>query len=266
MEFDILAMILIGLVTGLMTGLTGASGVGVVVPMLTILLGFSIYEAIGTSLVVDIVASLAVTITYLKHGQVDRTGAWIALGSILGAQLGALIATRLPEGGLTAGFGLGMILMGIVIWRRNGGSTAPAGAENDAMPKQPFGQIAKAILLGFGIGIMTGITGAGGGIMILFVLILVLKFPMHKAIGTSTMIMAITALSGAIGYSVQGQIDIGAGVVVGLGAVVGGVASARLANTYSEQKLARVAGSIFMVLGVTMTIIQFTGVGFIAHG
>jgi len=73
------------------------------------------------------------------------------LGSILGAQLGALIATWLPEDGLIAGFGLVMILMGIVIWRRNGGSTAPAGAENDAMPKQPFGLIVKSILLGSGL-------------------------------------------------------------------------------------------------------------------
>ena len=97
-EFSILIMILIALVTGLMTGLTGASGVGVVVPMLTILLGFSIYEAIGTSLVVDIVASLVATVMYLKPSLVYRSEIWIALGSIMGAQIGALIATRLAEG------------------------------------------------------------------------------------------------------------------------------------------------------------------------
>ena len=50
-----------------------------------------------------------------------------------------------------------------------------------------------------------------------------------------------------------------------LGAIVGGVVSARLANTYSEQKLARVAGSILVVFRGTMTIIQFTGVGVIIN-
>jgi len=97
-EFSILVMIFMGLVTGLMTGLTGASGVGVVVPMLIILLGFSIYEAIGARLEVDIIASLLVIVTYLKPGLVYRTEIWIAIGSIMGAQIGALIATRLAEG------------------------------------------------------------------------------------------------------------------------------------------------------------------------
>ena len=97
-EFSILVMIFMGLVTGLMTGLTGASGVGVVVPMLTILLGFSIYEAIGARLEVDIIASLLVIVTYLKPGLVYRSEIWIAIGSIMVAQIGALIATRLSEG------------------------------------------------------------------------------------------------------------------------------------------------------------------------
>ena len=37
--------------------------------------------------------------------------------------------------------------------------------------------------------------------------------------------------------------------------LVGGVASAKLANTFSEQKLSQVAGGFFVVLGIIMTII-----------
>lgn len=259
-----IVMLVIGVVTGLATGLTGASGVVIVVPLLTMFLGFSIYEAIGTSLIVDVVASLAITITYLKHGNIERSGIWIALGSIVGAQAGALIATRLPEGGLAAGFGLSMIFMGVFMWLRAGNKIAPAGEGGD-VAKHTVGQILKAIALGFGIGIITGIVGAGGGIMILLVLILILKLPLHKAIGTSTMIMAITALSGAVGYGFQGQVNLLGGVLVGLGSIAGGIASAQLANNVSEQTLARVGASVFVVLGVVMTILQYTGTA-IAHG
>ena len=101
--------------------------------------------------------------------------------------------------------------------------------------------------------------GAGGGMMILFALIFILKFPLHKAIGTSTLIMAITALSGAAGYTMHGEIDIIAGVVVGIGAIFGGAASAKLANTFSEQKLARVAGGFFVALGIIMTFVLING-------
>jgi len=77
----LVAMILIGVFTGIVTGLTGASGVMVVVPLTTVLLGFPIHEAIGTSLMVNVVSSLAITYIYYKNGNVDlRSGIWIAIG------------------------------------------------------------------------------------------------------------------------------------------------------------------------------------------
>lgn len=254
---SIITMLLIGLITGVTTGLTGASGVAIVVPLLTLFLSFSVHSAIGTSLVVDVVASLAVVYTYYRHGNIElRSGVWILLGSVVGAQLGALIATNLPETGLGISFGLGMVLMGIVIWRRSRKPTEKdKSADEGAGSKPNRTQIAKASLIGVGIGLLTGIMGAGGGMMILFALIFILKFPLHKAIGTSTLIMAITAFSGAAGYAMHGEIDIIAGIVVGLGAIIGGLLSAKLANTFSEHRLAQVAGSFFVVLGIVMTII-----------
>jgi len=49
---EFVALMGIGLITGSVVGLTGASGVVVVVPLLTVLLGFSMHTAIGTSLFV----------------------------------------------------------------------------------------------------------------------------------------------------------------------------------------------------------------------
>jgi len=113
-----------------------------------------------------------------------------------------------------------------------------------------------SLLLGFGIGIVTGILGAGGGGMILIVLIFVLDFPLHVAIGTSVLIMAITATSGTIGYALHGNIKPGAGLVIGFSAVGGGILSALFANRVKEQKLAKAIGIIFMGLGIVMTVIR----------
>ena len=65
--------------------------------------------------------------------------------------------------------------------------------------------------------------------------------------------------SGAAGYARHGGVDLVAGVVVGIGAIIGGVASAKLANTFSEQKLSQVAGGFFVMLGIIMTIILMNG-------
>ena len=62
--------ILIGLATGLVVGITGASGVLLVVPLLTMLLKFSMHTAVGTSLFVDVITPLVVAFTYYRHGNV----------------------------------------------------------------------------------------------------------------------------------------------------------------------------------------------------
>ena len=67
----ILILIAIGLVSGLVMSLVGASAVMVIVPCLNIILGHEMHIAIGVSLLVDVLASLAVGYTYWKHGNVE---------------------------------------------------------------------------------------------------------------------------------------------------------------------------------------------------
>ncbi len=43
--------------------------------------------------------------------------------------------------------------------------------------------------------------------MFLLVLLIILKYPTRIAIGTSSLIMAMTSTSGTIGYALQGNVD-----------------------------------------------------------
>ncbi len=254
-------MALIGVFAGILTGLTGASGVMVVVPLTNFLLNFSVHESIGTSLMVDFIASLFISLTYHKYGNVDlRSGIWIAIGSILGAQLGTNFAVATPEVSLGRMFGIFLILMGAVMWKR--------GLNREVIAEK-FGKLLKfrtktqrvitALLVGFIIGIMTGIFGAGGGIMFLVTLIFVLNFPLHLAIGTSTLIMTITAGSGALGYALHRSIRPIAGLIIGLSAAYSGMRSAKFANRANERILAKIVGAIFILLGILMTTVHLLG-------
>ncbi len=240
-------MILIGLFTGMMTGLTGASGVAIVVPLLNLLLGFSVHESIGTSLLVDVIASVAVAWTYFRAGNIDfASGLWVAVGSIFGAQVGALWAVGVSAGGLQIGFGLCGIIMGIMLWRR-GLKSVPERQPMAGRKRYPI-----ALLLGFGVGIITGLIGAGGGIMIMLVLLFVLGMPIHIAIGTSTLMMTLTAISGTLAYGFHGNLNLEAGIVIGLSAVVGGVICATYANRVNAKLLSRIVSVIFVGLGLVM--------------
>ncbi|MEA2102755.1 MAG: sulfite exporter TauE/SafE family protein [Thermodesulfobacteriota bacterium] len=246
---SLIIMLFIGLVTGAMTGLTGASGVAIVVPLVNLVLGLSMHEAIGTSLMVDVIASIAVAWTYFRAGNIDlRSGLWVAAGSIVGAQFGADMAIAAPGNWLQTGFGVSCIIMGIMLWRR-GLNKEP---ERKHGPMSGSSRYLMALVLGLGVGIITGLIGAGGGVMIMLVLFFILGMPIHIAIGTSTLMMTLTALSGTIGYGLHGSLNLQAATVIGISAVAGGIMSARLANRINARILSRIVGAIFTLLGALM--------------
>jgi len=279
-----LLAIVIGVATGGITSLIGASGVMVVVPVLTMLFNVSIHTAIGTSLFVDVIASSTVSYSYYKNGNIElKSGIWIALTSIIGAQFGALFASKMGEGSLSSSFGIVLIIIGLLMVRKsykekNSSSDAQSkkytdmsedtgidgndkisnssGALNKFVHlKKEWQKILAALIIGLGIGILSGIFGAGGGVMILLALVVLMSFPLHKAIGTSTLIMAITALSSTVGYAARGNIDILLGSLLAAGAVVGGILGSRYANKVNEKTLRKVVGISFAVMGAVMTAI-----------
>lgn len=257
----IIVMILIGIFTGIVTGLTGASGVMVVVPLVSMLFNFSIHEAIGTSLMVNIIASLAISYTYYKHGNIDiKPVVWMAIGSIFGAQLGATFAAGMPEVGLGGSFGGFMAIMGVVMWKKGLNYESIANKTKKAVKfKTQTQKIWVTLILGFAVGLMTGVLGAGGGGMILLILIFVLNFPIHIAIGTSSLIMAISACSGTVGYALRGSIKPLAGLILGFSAAGSGMVSAIFANRVNEQILAKAIGIMFVIIGIIMSISNHLG-------
>src|ERR1035437_9156664 len=128
---EIFLVLLIGCFSGMVTGLTGASGVMVVVPLITILFKFPIHEAIGTSLVVDVLTSLMISATYLKNDNIAlKSAGWGAIFSVMMAQIGARFSDKIPERGLDSAFSFVLIVLALVIWR--------TGIMRDKSPTDPF--------------------------------------------------------------------------------------------------------------------------------
>jgi len=252
--------IVVGIITGIITSLIGASGVMVIVPALTMLFHVNTHAAIGTSLFVDVIASLTVSYNYFKNGNVDlRAGAWIAVSSIVGAQLGAMFASQINEGFLSSLFGIFLLISGIMMLGRSGkkeGDTEKEAEKRTLRFKKRWQQIVLAVIVGIGIGIISGIFGAGGGVMILLALIIIMSYPLHKAIGTSTLIMSMTALSSTIGYAVRGNINLILGCFLAIGAVAGGTVGSFYANKVNEKTLQKIVSAVFICLGGMMTLLE----------
>jgi len=256
----IIIILLIGAGAGILTGIMGASGVMVVVPMLTLVLSFPVHKAIGTSLLINIFAAVVTSIIYYRHRHLYiKPALWIALGSIIGAQAGSKLADMIPPVGMSNLFGLMLIPMGILLWVRGIRRTAgglKANNGNEGLPAQTLKQKLAALGLGLLVGIMCGLFGAGGGVMILMILIFVLRYPLHLAIGTSSLIMMITATSGAIGYAIHGNIDVPTALIASLSTVLAASLGAMIANRVSEKTLGRIIGAILSLLGIIMIATQ----------
>lgn len=248
-----------GGITGGMASLIGASGVMIIVPILTMFFKVSVHTAIGTSLFVDVIASLTVSYSYYKNGNIDlKSGIWIALTSVIGAQFGAAFASNIGESKLSYSFGIFLVIGGLSMFYDS------FKGKNDSLDtlrgfihfKKEWQKISAVLITGLGIGILSGLFGAGGGVMILIALIVLMSFPLHKAIGTSTLIMSITAFSSAAGYAVRGNINLMLGSFLAVGAVLGGILGSRYANEVNEKTLQGAVGMCFMSIGIVMTVLE----------
>jgi len=249
-----LPAILIGIVTGAVTSLMGGSAVMIVVPVLTLAFGLDTHTAIGTSLFVDVITSLVVAWFYERHGHVRlKPGLWIAGASVLGAQLGVQVASSIGERGLSSSFSLFAVGMGALMFAKavQGKGFALTGLKG-LQPKEGWPRRIACVLTGFVIGVISGVFGAGGGIMILIALVVILSFSLHDAVGTSTLIMAVTAFSSTVGYGARGYVDFVMGGFLTVGAVVGAVLGSRFANRIDERGLRFVVGGLLVLIGLAM--------------
>lgn len=88
----------VGLIAGLAAGFFGIGGGAVMVPAMTLLLGTDIVRAVATSLFVMGPSALIGSIQHAFQGNLRLEFAVpLALGIILGAQLGAFTTTRVPK-------------------------------------------------------------------------------------------------------------------------------------------------------------------------
>jgi len=166
----------------------------------------------------------------------------------------------IPPVSMSSLFGFFLIPMGMLIWLK--GIRTTVGSMPDSLANRVMlveTARTKFISLGLGlfVGIMCGIFGAGGGGGIFVILLFVLHYPIHLAVGTSSFIMMITAASGTGGYVLHGNINIYAALIASGPTVLTAWSGAWIANRVSEITLGRIIGAILTGLGITMITIQY---------
>ena len=112
--------LLLGVVAGIMVGLLGIGGGLVLVPAMVYVLRMDQHLAQGTSLFILLPPiGLGALRQYWKAGNVNlRAGILCAIGMILGAYLGSLVAVPMPTPRLKAWFGAYLIFSAVLLWMK----------------------------------------------------------------------------------------------------------------------------------------------------
>jgi len=110
--------------------------------------------------------------------------------------------------------------------------------------------ISKIIISATGIGLLTGLLGAGGGFLIIPALIFLFHLPVKEAIGTSLMIIAINSLIGFTGDIIHTTVNWGLLLPITAFAVAGIFIGSKIGEKMEGDKLKKGFGWFVLVMGI----------------
>ena len=196
----IIIYLMVGSVAGILAGLLGIGGGLVIVPLLTTLFTSQgihqdviVHLALGTSLASIVFTSISSVRSHYKRGSVSwGVVARITPGIVAGTYLGTWVAAMLSTNILKGFFGLFILYVAtqmLVGLKLKAGRTVPGTV--------------GIFSAGCGIGLFSSLAGIGGGTLgVPFLTWSNIKI--HKAIGTAAGIGLPIAITGALGYAING--------------------------------------------------------------
>ena len=260
---QILGFILAGLV-GVSLGLIGGGGSILTVPILVYVLGLNPVLATSYSLFIVGSTSVVGAVNNYRSGFVSiKTALLFGLSSILTVFIiRKLVMPEIPEIIFSTDkiqvtqslatmilFAVLMLLAAISMIKAKIKSNDIVVTDGNQKPA-----LLKLLLYGMSIGLATGFLGAGGGFLLIPVLVLILKMPMKMAVGTSLLIIALNSLIGFTGdighFIIDWKFLITITGIAIVGVFVGGILSKKI----DGDRLRKAFGWFILVMGLLIII------------
>jgi uncharacterized membrane protein YfcA len=209
--------LIFGAIVGLSLGVTGGGGAIFAVPLLVFGLLVDPRQAVGISLAAVGTTSLAGFFGRWKAGEVElATGLLFALAGMAGAPIGSWLSAQISESLLLTMFGLLMLVVAVRMWRKADSATVQVNcAPDDDGPtcrRDAAGNLRLnspcAVLLavvGVVTGVLSGLFGVGGGFVIVPALVLYSGMAIHRAVGTSLLVITLVSASGVASHLLAGR-------------------------------------------------------------
>jgi len=251
---------------GSMVGIVGGL---VIVPLLSVLLGYDVKVAIAASLIGVIATSLSASPRFVKSGIADRRlGMLLLVAAALGGLAGGVTAGYLD--GRTLSLLFSLLLAGValrMLWQiRRPVVRTPVTEDDEASGfvssyvEPTTGDeityrahhLLPGTLVSFLAGNVSGLLGVGGGVINVPTMNVLMQVPIRVATTTSTYMLAATATASAVVYLASGWLDPLLAAPVALGVIVGARLGARFSMRLSQDMLRMAFVVVAAVFAVSM--------------
>lgn len=229
-----MAIIGLGLIVGLILGLTGAGGAIIAVPLLIFALNWDVARAAPVALVAVAASAAFGTVLGLRQRTVRyRAAALMAATGAIVTPFGLYLAHHLPVAPLSILFAIVLIYVSVKMYRQTKpkavvGNSPPIAHIAPCQLSQSTGRLvwtapcARAMAAsGLATGFLSGVLGVGGGFVIVPALRHTTDLPMNAIVSTSLMVVALVSTFAAAASALTGHMDFSVAWKFAVGALTG---------------------------------------------
>ncbi|MCB9780205.1 MAG: sulfite exporter TauE/SafE family protein [Alphaproteobacteria bacterium] len=197
-----IVLVFAGASSGAVTGLTGGSGVSVLLSIL-LLAGFDVHAVIGVCLATQV---LTMSTALLPQARAEGLP-WLlvpvlCLPAVPCSWLGARLALRLPGSVLEAIVAAALLVIGGMLLRTRK-ERAPREAQAHGA-----GRLGAVGLVGGLSGLVAGLFGGGGNVVVANALHALLGMPFRRAVALSLCLGVVSTATGVLPYLQAGRVDL----------------------------------------------------------
>jgi len=215
-----MTLILLGILTGLMSGFFGVGGGTILVPLL-LLYGFEMKSAVAISIMQMIFSSIYGSfLNSRKNKEILKDGVTIGIGGFLGGSLSGIIVPNVP------GIYLKYIFIVVIIFSIYRVAITSTSTPSGTKTRNKF----VLIFVGFIIGMIAMSIGIGGSVILAPILVGYMLYNLKDAASLGLFFVIFSSIAGFISLSLAGHMHYEEGLIVGLASLIGVYVGIKLKN------------------------------------
>ncbi|RLG97061.1 sulfite exporter TauE/SafE family protein [Candidatus Bathyarchaeota archaeon] len=245
--------VLVGVISGFLGSLIGSGGGIFLVPFLTLLCNVPIHKTIPASLMAVIATSTSGASSYIKQGITNIKLAFLLeVATTLGALTGSVIALLLSSWVLFLVFSLLLFYIAVSTFRVRSIEEKPIQKRQNvkvdalsrifdirdwyydrALKRKVSYRVSgmnEGLALAFIAGVGSGLLGIGGGVIKVGAMNIFMNVPIKVAVGTSQLMLGVTASTSALLYLLAGLMDFDLIASLATGTIIGTFFGSRVMN------------------------------------